>query len=56
MPTIRSVEQPIDDANVVHDPAVETNATHIIDEMVANEADADEVADEVVHPNVVIVD
>ena len=39
--SIRSVEQPIDDVEVVyardvHDPAVETDVTHIADEMVVN--------------------
>lgn len=53
---VRSVEQPVDDVEVVyaqdfHDLAAETNATHITYEMVA-----DEVADEVVQSDVVVVD
>lgn len=53
---VRSVEQLIDDVEVVHVqdvhyPAVETNATHIVDETVV-----DEVADEVVQPDVIVAD
>lgn len=59
---VRSIEQPIYDvafvhAQDVHDPAVETNVTHIAD-MVADEVVQPDVgvANEMVKPDVVVVD
>ncbi|CAL5201763.1 unnamed protein product [Lathyrus oleraceus] len=61
--TVRSVEQPIDDVEVVHaqdvhGPTVETDATHIVDEMIVDEVVQPDVVvvDEVVQPDVVVVD
>lgn len=58
---VRSIEQPIDDVEVVrahdvHDLTVETEATHIVDKMVVDEAVVYKMADEVVHPDVNVVD
>lgn len=59
---VRSVEQPIKDVEVVHaqdvhDPAVKTDVTHIINETVANEVVQPYavVADEIVQPDVVML-